>query len=423
MLSGAGCSTEDAAGELPPPATQDQALPPAQAQAAALSWVIPQDMLANPTQANAVAFAWQSFVGVNWPARPDMRGMPDQSRRIGQNGAVVWQTWKRPEEVFYTDGRQPPSWNTYADSLPPQCNGERRPVVFVRTSKVPGNSANREVQRAKEAVGGTLTDQRGNLVYFEVRMNKTIFDNIVAKQYYNIEGQNKATSVLFPNGVMEIKASWRILTAADAPVRYRYVRQDAWVYTPASGGNPATCESEEVGLVGLHITQKTPSRPQWIWATFEQVDNVPPFNASSPGAVPYSFNNPTCPASQCVPNASTEKNGRPTGIPTQVTRVVNIGAQAQAANPVWQERLSVVAGSPYRYYQLVDVQWPQSPTQPPVGNATPGLLANTTMETYNGATSSCVNCHFTAKTQSNKLSSDYSFLLAEAHSMARGARR
>jgi hypothetical protein len=124
-----------------------------------------------------------------------------------------------------------------------------------------------------------------------------------------------------------------------------------------------------------------------------------------------------------VPNQSTEKDGMPTGIPTQVTRQVNIGAEAAAANATWQRNLATVVGSAYPYYQLVGVQWPQSPASPPVGNPTPGLLANTTMETYNGATSSCIHCHFTAQIQSNARSSDYSFMLAEAHAIATGARR
>jgi hypothetical protein len=77
--------------------------------------------------------------------------------------------------------------------------------------------------------------------------------------------------------------------------------------------------------------------------------------------------------------------------------------------------LSAVPGSPFQYYQLIDVQWPQAPNRFPVGNPTPGLLANVTMETY-VTESSCINCHFTARTASSKLSSDYSFLLAEAKS-------
>ena len=58
--------------------------------------------------------------------------------------------------------------------------------------------------------------------------------------------------------------------------------------------------------------------------------------------------------------------------------------------------------------------WPQTPANRPAGNPTPGLLANTTMETYIPQ-SSCLNCHYTARTASGKLSSDFSFMLAEAH--------
>ncbi len=393
---------------------------------ASLSWQVPTDLPASPTQSDAVTFAWQSFVALNWPAKAGARGVPDQSKRIGQTGPVVWQTWKVPEEIFYPDGRVPPSWNTNGTTVPAQCRGSNRPLLLARTTKIPGNSANQTVESAsREAVGGTLTDQHGQLAYFEVRMNQAIFDNIVAKQYYNIQGQNKATSIQFPNNVMEVKAAWRILTAADSAVAKRYMRQTAWIYSPASGSTPARCVSSEVGLVGMHITQKTASRPQWVWATFEHVDNVPPFrsnNAVLP--IPYSFNNPKCPVTQCVPNKSTEKNGKPSGVPTQVTRVVNIGTAAQAANPIWQKDLAAaVAGSAYQYYQLIDVQWPQTPSTLPTGNPTPGLLANTTMETYNGSTSSCVNCHFRARTQSNKISSDYSYMLAEAHAQTTSPRR
>jgi hypothetical protein len=102
---------------------------------------------------------------------------------------------------------------------------------------------------------------------------------------------------------------------------------------------------------------------------------------------------------------------------------VNIGAAAQQANPAWQAALAkAVPGSAFQFYQLVDVQWPQTPVNRPAGNPTPGLLANTTMETYI-AQSSCLNCHFTARTASGKLSSDYSFMLAEAHASSGTGRR
>ena len=46
----------------------------------------------------------------------------------------------------------------------------------------------------------------------------------------------------------------------------------------------AGCARTTVGLIGLHIAQKTPSRPQWIWSSFEQDDTVPPKWADWPGA-------------------------------------------------------------------------------------------------------------------------------------------
>jgi hypothetical protein len=392
----------------------------ARTQASDLTPTVPTDIPSNATQDDAVAFAWQSFVALNWPAQEGSRGTPDPAKIIGQPGWPVWETWKAPDEIFYPDGRKPPDWDQYGGELPPECKAvdASASLVLARASKVPGGSDNAEMQSAKQAVGGTLTDQHGNLARYEIRMNKTIFDEIVAKSYYNTEGQDAAPYISFPASVMEVKAAWRELTAADSEeVKRRFYRRVALIYTPASGGAPATCVRAEVGLVGLHVTQKTPTRPQWIWATFEQVDNVPPKAGPPSGrTLPYSFNNPACPPAQCPPNTSTEKDGRPTGIPTQVARVVDIGAAAQAANPVWQQKLAAAAAdSPFQYYELIDVQWPRNPSQRPFGSPTPGLNTNTVLETY-VTESSCVGCHYTARTHSSKLSSDYSFTLAEAHS-------
>ena len=59
------------------------------------------------------------------------------------------------------------------------------------------------------------------------------------------------------------------------------------------------CSENEVALVGLHIAIKTTDRPQWIWSTFEQVDNVPPASEDEPDArdagVPYSYYDPSKP--------------------------------------------------------------------------------------------------------------------------------
>jgi hypothetical protein len=390
--------------------------------AVTLSPNAPADLSAQPTQADAVTFAWQWFAAVNWPALPNARGVPDASRRIGQPGTVVWHTWKQPEEVFLPDGAAPPDWNTYPGVSPSICTGtagtgpQTGDLILSRTSKVAADAnGNNALELSTEVIGGSLTDQHGNLARYEVRFNKTEFDTIVQNRFYNVEGQDAARVIQMPAGVMEAKASWRIIGDTEpAAVQARFVRRGAWIYTPPAGPQPATCVKATVGLTGLHITRKTATRPQWIWATFEHVDNVPPTGPNPPKrTLPYSFNNPLCSVSQCQPNQSVE-DGRPASTPTQVTRVVNIGAAAAQANQAWQAALAKsVTGSPFQFYQLVDVQWPQTPSQRPVGNPTPGLLANTTMETY-VEDSSCIQCHYTARTKSGRLSSDFTFVLAHA---------
>lgn len=410
-------------GGTPPPSAAASPVTPAANGATpsiALSPTAPGDLPGGAQQSDAVTYAWRQFVALNWPAQSGARGVPDTSKTIGQPGNPVWHTWKTPDEIFYANGQAPPPWSEYGSQLPPQCasiGATATSFVLQRVTKVPAGIKNAAIEAAREAVGGTLTDQHGNLARFEVRMNQAIFNAIVSAKFYTIQGQDAASEISFGPGVMEVKASWRQMTSVDPPSALsRYYTESAWIYTPPFGNNPATCEHGTVGLVGLHITQKTPTLPQWTWATFEQIDNVPPAAPAYTGAL--SFNNPNCPPAQCVPNKSTENNGVPTGVPTQVTRVVPVGTAAAAANLIWQQALSqAVPGSVFQYYQLIDVQWPQTPNRFPTGNPTPGLLANTTMETYL-TESSCIACHFTARTQSGKLSSDYTFMLAEAQASA-----
>jgi hypothetical protein len=390
-----------------------------------LSAKIPADFAA--TQDAAVAFAWQSFVALNWPALAGRRGAPDPSKTIGQPGLVVWNTWKAPEEIFLPQAQPPPPWDQSGGPVSPECSGAgttQRDFLITRISKVPRGSDSPVLRDVQQVVGGTLTDQHGNLARYDVRVNQTLFDAIVAKELYNGAIQDQATEISFPSGVMEVKAAWRQMTAADTPdIKARFFRRNAWIYTPSLATQPATCVKGEVGLVGLHISQKTPTRPQWAWATFEQVDNVPAFGTSQPEpgrTLPYSFFNPACPPTVCVPNQSSENaNGQPTSTPTQVTRRVNIGAVAQTSNPLWQAALAkAVPTSPFAFYQLVDIQWQASQYAPPA----PFLVANTTLETY-VAQSSCLNCHSRAKTASGKLSADYSYILAEAQTPGRPAAR
>jgi hypothetical protein len=99
----------------------------------------------------------------------------------------------------------------------------------------------------------------------------------------NVDGsQNAGSYVSLPNGTLEFKAAFRIATDAErqayengqpipggyhaAPIRY-YRQLDS------SGTNYAYVDTVGV-LLSLHIIQKTPSAPYFIFATFEHKDDI-----------------------------------------------------------------------------------------------------------------------------------------------------
>ena len=80
--------------------------------------------------------------------------------------------------------------------------------------------------------------------------------------------------ISFPPGTIEVKAAFRELTPAEKDsgrfyqTRVRYYEQDS------QDPNQACYREAVWGLIGLHIIHKTPSAPWWIYATFEQTDNL-----------------------------------------------------------------------------------------------------------------------------------------------------
>jgi hypothetical protein len=82
-------------------------------------------------------------------------------------------------------------------------------------------------------------------------------------------GSNKWVSL--PDGAIEIKAGWRPLNLSEI-TSGRFHTQTVRFYETGSKG---TCYRDATwGLAALHIIQKTPSAPYFIYATFEQADNI-----------------------------------------------------------------------------------------------------------------------------------------------------
>lgn len=431
-----------ACGADPPPPQQQQG---AAAQLVPEGSVPPRDALLDPavphdvtipdgTPVNLAAFqhqfdvySWQTFVALNWPALPD--GSPDNGRTIGQGGdaPAVWESYRETSQVFLADGSRPAPWGSPAP-VPAACSGITAPA---------GTPVLDMAQKASpvvlDAMGqpfrtGPLVDQNGNYVRYAIHMNRDAFQYIVDNELYNQEGQAKYTQpVVFPIGdndssavgAVVIKSAWKVMTPTDRQGRY-HARQ-VLVYTPPSTEPPIkeSCALRTMGLVGFHVAHKTADSPQWIWTTFEHVDNlaVPAGSGLRP-----TFYNPEC--TGCAVNTPPTPPWDPNqkGTPTQVVRDIPIDGPTRALNAEWQARLKGVdAASPWQYYELVSTQWPTNAAGSPTGNPAPQFLANTTLETYvqgnvPNVSSSCIMCHNNATTTASR-PSDFSYMLELARSV------
>lgn len=112
-----------------------------------------------------------------------------------------------------------------------------------------------------------LVAQNGQMVQFDVRINRSWYDAVVADRLYttaqafnrlctNIDApiENQDPNDKF--GAIELKSSWLPMNC-----------------TPQSG---YVCSTDgKYGLTGMHIVQKMSNHQEWVWASFEHVANSP----------------------------------------------------------------------------------------------------------------------------------------------------
>ena len=254
-------------------------------------------------------FAWRAFIALNWPSLVDAahRGAPDRARTLGDPGPRVWETFKSRYELFEVgpDGQpvEPSPWASYDGRNPCGDGFDNREKTLA--SFTPYAEFNQPGFTLGEFLN-PLVAQNRTYTRYEIRLNEPEYDAIAAKGWS--EGLNlpdEAHPADLPIGSIAVKAAWRELTDADSPaVRARYyVVRDAEIVDVGKSvaAGRIVCSKNDVALVGFHIMIKTRYRPQWLWSTFEHVDNVPPAgegDAREPDAkdagAPYSY----CDASQ-----------------------------------------------------------------------------------------------------------------------------
>ncbi len=238
---------------------------------------------------------------------------------------------------------------------------------------------------APSPLGPYMEDPNGRRFIYEAKANRDMFEYIVGASFFEPDKRwtsanftfravrvseaggvapcppnNSPTPLIcFPPGVqggaegsIEIKATWRQLTQTEYDSGRYLVASVIRYFNYQAGDQDEVCydvvadhptdHSLPYGLAGLHIIHKTTNIPTYVFATFEQVDNL---DQSKPDNALFYFNRNAGivnPDKQVVTSRAHPMQ--------QATEDVNsrVHAQIIAANPesVWQ------------YYKLIGVQGP-----------------------------------------------------------------
>ncbi|MYM82931.1 hypothetical protein GTP44_13300 [Duganella sp. FT50W] len=400
---------------------------------------------ANPPDSNggfinriASCNMWQNFFYLNWPALAGQAGVPNMHAKFGAPGATVWQTLASPDQVFLPNGQKPAPWGrwTVDAAIPPAVAEQVRAGklrVLRQVVKFVGDAG--RLHSIDQVDGLVLYDQQTKPVYYEVMLNKTLYDYIVANGLYEAKAQAAYAAkkaIAPPVGSFELKAAWKVLSASEVTGK-RFFTTRAYVISPGGEGSVQT-----VGLAGLHIFagggSDTQGNSAGLWATFAQVDNAP-LSGQVQASTKYNFFDP---ASNAVPNLPSKVNGKQVPAPTQVTQVWEDDVDAAAVTRYAQSLITGVnQDAPWQYYKLINTQWtrggysatpplPQNAPLPLKGSAgepNTTQLLNPVLETYMQVTQvkdatqrSCMACHAYAQVadQKQKFATGFSFLFSRA---------
>lgn len=420
-----GCAGTDAVAVLSVCSAPTSACTPAPS---AVPGPIPPDAVpCNSVTPQTDAFAnlaWQVFKMIVWPAAQSPTGEPrrgeaDTLRSLADmRGPRVFETFKADWETFLPFAAPPLEWQRYAATASAcRNNPQLTPGTLVLSALAEFGNVQEQAgnNQSGQPITNVLVAQNGKLARYLVGFDRNEFDLIRTNKLYNAlnlpdPGNSPGASATAPDGTIIVKSAWIELDGLGVD-RETFYHRRALVQDPVT----LDCQEAEVGLVGLHIRYKTPTRPQWVWASFEHVRNVPPqAGAISPIRQPtgYTFNDGSgAPMPDQPPLDTLVGSGTfsPHANPFNVTRTKPISSTIQSVNTKWQAAL---AGTVWANYQLVIVEWPglgsspdidalaAQPEPPSFTDQTSNLL-NTTLETFlqsragpnDGLGLTCMGCH------------------------------
>ncbi len=295
-----------------------EAAPSGQPPIITIGPVVPADIPGGAPGASltaAATFAWQEFIALNWPAvpqtgAPGTRDQADAGAKFGVRAyPLAWHTYRGKVEIFPGTGNPagctlnqgatacaPTPGSGYGYDAPPRYiyqNGAIPPASGSPDLSTPWINLDENSEIGLDmmfaGVAAANPPPLGNQILFMAKANRAQYDYVARNGWW---GQtpppfsataayvsmnkgdpppNSSNLVSFPNGTIELKAAWRKLAPTEdashyyqAPVRY---------YVTGGNGQPAYVD-DTLALVALHIIQKTPTAPYFVYATFEQADNI-----------------------------------------------------------------------------------------------------------------------------------------------------
>jgi hypothetical protein len=418
-----------------------------------ISYQVPTDLPGTPNLEQAAAFAWQEFIALNWPAVPQagqsgQRDQPDPGQLFGSptySGPLTWQTFRGKVEIFnaaVTGGNAPPGYDPnapsygydalpeyrYSKPIPPYASPAPGGAPWINLDENDEIGVNRMYAGVSASAGFPAPQ-----ILFGAKANRAEYAYIAANQWF-LAGQlgrvrvattqylatqrtsppaGSSAYVSLPNNTIEIKMAFRPLTPTEAGSG-RFHQQRVRYYRANQLGQPAYVDTT-MGLVALHIIQKTASRPYFVYATFAQADNLltadgrPVEDADgrelrmpSPAPLPFDQNvtsqnaTPTAPQVLTPANAGSTPGARlyvvnehpslPQGTIALNRRKHRIPDAVIAVNAAAHQAIQSynaangIRNSPWLYYKLVNVQY--QPYDKPAGVTYTGARGGPDPATY-----------------------------------------
>lgn len=287
-----------------------------------------------------------------------------------------------------------------------------------------------------------LIDQDGRYVHTAVFYNKILYQFMKQNMLYDSSSINKLLEtpeayptviksintnkgnsyrIEAPAGSMMIKTSWKVLGKNDNAGKFITSKAILIFENHNSFGDTTYVDTVTACLVGFHMAYKDANYPNWVWSTFEQINNVPDVS-TTPTTAAYNFftghlppSGPiTTPAAtdsnQCCLNGNTlnctiNKNEYNTNKWLDPFKTGQTASNIFREEPLLTETINVNNQLLGKHknpildnYILIGAQWAtrvQTVGKDDTLHIFPAQqqLANSTLESYEQKNASCMGCH------------------------------